>query len=288
MSGPRPHPERTRPGRPGFWGVAERLFLSLGMALLTIYGAARAESWLVQTYAEWSFEQARNPANWECCASVLPPFRPGLDDGTRDSPMLARPGVPAGMNPDSPTASSPPVDGPPVPPAKVPEARPALALGRLQIPAIRLSAMVLDGDDPWSLNGAIGHIAGTAYPGEPGNLALAGHRDSFFRDLRKVAIGDTVIFTTLRGNFEYCVDEIKIVDPTCAWVLAPSSQPTLTLVTCFPFDYVGTAPRRFIVRARLLSRDDHGTEARLVESERRGNVWPGDHLPAKRRVSGTR
>ena len=286
MSGQNRKAARGRRSRSRFWAVAEWCSLSAGVVLLTIFGAARARSWLVQAYAEWSFEQALRlePAPWANHDSAPPPARSGLGPGIRDSSAGIGPGTAAGTNSDGSAASSLPGDGIPTRPATTPKAGSTATIGRLQIPAIRLSAMVLDGDDSWSLNGAIGHVTGTAYPGEPGNSALAGHRDSFFRNLRKITVGDTVIFTSLRGNFEYCVDEVKIVGPASTWVLAPSRQPTLTLVTCFPFDYIGPAPRRFIVRARLLARSGRGGEGRGVEAGVEGSDWRGGPEPAANRA----
>jgi sortase A len=95
----------------------------------------------------------------------------------------------------------------------------------------------------------VGHLPDTPLPWEEGNSALAAHRDTFFRPLTDVTIGDPIRLTTPRGGFEYRVGEILIVEPGDVWVLEASDRPTLTLITCYPFTYVGLAPRRFVVRA---------------------------------------
>lgn len=123
-------------------------------------------------------------------------------------------------------------------------------IGEIQIPRLRLKAMVVQGDSPGILRRAIGHIAETALPGESGNVALAGHRDSFFRPLRNIRLGDAITFKTLDGDFRYQVESTEVVSPSDIQVLQASSGRTLTLITCFPFDYVGSAPNRFVVHAR--------------------------------------
>src|SRR5205814_8666088 len=108
-----------------------------------------------------------------------------------------------------------------------------------------------EGVDTWTLRRAVGHIPGTALPGERGNAGFAAHRDTFFGPLKAVRSGDEVIVTTAGGQYRYAVTGTRIVDPEDVSVLAPTPDTTLTLVTCYPFDYVGSAPQRFIVRATL-------------------------------------
>ena len=129
-------------------------------------------------------------------------------------------------------------------------AEPADALGLLHIPDAAVSVMLLEGTDELTLNRAVGHIEGTALPGRGGNVGIAGHRDSFFRGLRHLEAGDDLSLTTLGGVAHYEVTELQIVEPTAVEVLAPTELETLTLVTCYPFYYVGDAPQRFIVRAQ--------------------------------------
>ena len=125
-------------------------------------------------------------------------------------------------------------------------------IGRLEIPRLGLSALVVEGTDSRTLRRAVGHVPLTSLPGEPGNVALAGHRDSFFQHLRQVYLGDRVRLTTPDGTFEYRVESKFIVRPEQTGVLSPSDGRTLTLITCYPFKYVGSAPERYIVRARQL------------------------------------
>jgi sortase A len=124
-------------------------------------------------------------------------------------------------------------------------------LGVLRISAINLEVPVLEGTDDLTLNRAVGHIEGTAAPGADGNVGIAGHRDGFFRGLKDIHVGDIMDFFTPTGNSRYVVDQIVIVPPDDVSVLAPRSRPTLTLVTCYPFYFVGSAPLRYIVRATI-------------------------------------
>jgi sortase A len=126
-------------------------------------------------------------------------------------------------------------------------------LGRIEIRAIGLSAMIMEGTDPRTLRRAVGHIPGTPLPGQSGNVALAGHRDTFFRALRNVHDGDEITLQVRSGLYRYRVDSITVVDPDDTRVLNDSDGEVLTLVTCYPFSYLGTAPKRFIVRAHQLT-----------------------------------
>jgi len=123
------------------------------------------------------------------------------------------------------------------------------AIGEMKVPRLGLNAIFVQGDSPKILRGAVGHIAETALPGERGNVVLTAHRDTFFRPLRNIRPGDAIEIKTPEGEFAYQVDWTEIVSPYDVEVLRPSSQNTLTLVTCFPFYYVGPAPNRYIVRA---------------------------------------
>jgi sortase A len=123
-------------------------------------------------------------------------------------------------------------------------------LGRIEISTIGLAAMMMEGIDEVTLRRAVGHIPGTPLPGQQGNVALAGHRDTFFRGLRKIRVNDEITLTTLSGSYRYRVDLTKVVEPEETEVLDNEDDDILTLVTCYPFNYVGSAPRRFIVRAQ--------------------------------------
>lgn len=127
-------------------------------------------------------------------------------------------------------------------------------IGRLEIPRLGVSAIVAEGQEEATLRRAVGHIPGTALPGEGGNVGLAGHRDTFFRPLRHVRTGDHVRLTTIEGAFDYVVESVRVVDPDRLDVLArPARGEALTLVTCYPFEFVGRAPRRYVVRAQRQS-----------------------------------
>ena len=122
-------------------------------------------------------------------------------------------------------------------------------IGRLEIPRVNLSVMVVNGDDEATLGVAAGHLPDTPLPWELGNSAVAGHRDSFFRPLSKIRLHDEMTLTTPHGEFHYAVSSVRIVEPNDLSVLAQNGRSSLTLVTCYPFSYVGRAPKRFIVRA---------------------------------------
>ena len=132
-------------------------------------------------------------------------------------------------------------------------------IGRIKIPRIDVSALVLHGVGSRTLRRGVGHIPGTALPTVEGNVGLAGHRDSFFRGLKDIRKNDTIELTTLEGTFEYEVEWIKIVRPKDTHVLEGEGGAELTLVTCYPFYYVGSAPKRYIVRARRVG--EPGDEA---------------------------
>jgi len=124
------------------------------------------------------------------------------------------------------------------------------AIGTIQIPRLGLTAVVAEGDSPSVLRRAVGHVADTALPGERGNVVLAGHRDTFFRPLKRVRIGDVITLTTHHGDVEYLVESTTVVGPSDVQVLEATDHNALTLITCFPFSFIGAAPDRFIVRGR--------------------------------------
>jgi sortase A len=136
---------------------------------------------------------------------------------------------------------------------KAPKLAMGSLLGELEIPRIGLFVLVVEGDSASILRRAAGHIQGTSLPGWPGNVAIAAHRDTFFHALSGIRNRDVVTLSTPAGSYRYEVQSIKVVGPNDIEVLADSSEPTLTLITCYPFYYVGPAPKRFIVRARQLS-----------------------------------
>jgi sortase A len=125
-------------------------------------------------------------------------------------------------------------------------------VGMIEIPAVGLATRVLEGSNASTLRLAVGHIPGTALPGPTGNVGLAGHRDTFFRSLRRIKVGDEIRLTTSAGTFKYRVISLRVVLPDAIEVLKDTKLPTLTLVTCYPFDFSGTAPQRLIVHAEMV------------------------------------
>ena len=122
-------------------------------------------------------------------------------------------------------------------------------LGRVEIARLGVRAIVREGVDDGTLRVAVGHIPGTARPGEPGNVGLAGHRDTFFRALRNVRKGDVLTLTTLAGTETFRVASLSVVEPGRTELLRTTRGNAVTLVTCFPFDWIGAAPKRYVVEA---------------------------------------
>ncbi len=200
------------------------LFLAFAVACLGLYGYAYFERVLYQSYESREFDRR--------------PDRSAPAVGASDGRI-----TPAGRTERSSRQS--------VPSSRLPSS--AALVGRLSVPRLRLSAMVREGIDRNTLDLAIGHIPATALPGQAGNVAVAGHRDTFFRGLKDLRTKDEIQFSTLSGDFKYIVESLLIVEPDNIGVLASSSENVLTLVTCYPFSYIGTAPKRFVVRARQVS-----------------------------------
>jgi len=124
------------------------------------------------------------------------------------------------------------------------------SIGEIQISRLGLRAIVVQGESAPVLRRGVGHLSDTALPGEVGNVVLAGHRDTFFRPLSGVRAGDSITLKTRDGEFEYLVESTSVVAPSAIQVLEPTGGRTLTLITCYPFSYIGAAPNRFIVHAR--------------------------------------
>lgn len=123
-------------------------------------------------------------------------------------------------------------------------------LGRIEIPRLGVAVAILEGTKSRILRLGVGHIQGTALPGESGNVGIAGHRDTYFRPLKDILTGDEIQVQTATGLSRYQVDWVRIVAPGDTEVLAPSAQSAITLVTCYPFHFIGPAPQRFVVHAR--------------------------------------
>ena len=149
--------------------------------------------------------------------------------------------------------------------------KPGETLAVLRIPTLHLEVPVLEGTDEVTLNRGVGRIAGTSLPGQSGNIGIAGHRDGFFRGLKDIRGGDAIELVTLSRTFVFVVDQIRITNPTDVSVLRPKAKRSLTLVTCYPFYFVGPAPNRYIVEASLKEHTQQDEEqqgrALLLEGE---------------------
>lgn len=220
---------KHRPKRSG-WDALERGVIIAGLVLLAFYAALRIHSMITFRAAlrELQQDNQAEPANSQKAEPTLLP-----SDSSHAAVGAAAPETE--MN---------------VPPATAgKQAGAALAL--LRIPALQMEVPVLEGTDVFTLNSGVGRIAGTALPGQPGNIGIAGHRDSYFHELKRISKGDTVQLVFKGHTDTYVVDTIEITSPEDVSVLQPSPQPELTLVTCWPFSFIGPAPRRFVVRASL-------------------------------------
>jgi sortase A len=143
----------------------------------------------------------------------------------------------------------------------LPAPAPGTWVARLEVPSVTLSTTVLEGTDEGTLRRGSGHIEDTPFPGQSGNIGIAGHRDTVFRPLRNIHSGDALNLTTADRVYHYKISKTLIVGPDDVYVLDPTAHPTLTLVTCYPFEFVGHAPRRFIVQAELVSDETRAGES---------------------------
>jgi sortase A len=145
-------------------------------------------------------------------------------------------------------------------------AAPGSLVGMLDVPRLRMSLPVIEGDDDRTLKASVGHLPDTPMPWQSGNSAMAGHRDGLFRPLKGVAVGDEITFRTTTDAIRYRVSATSIVEPDDVSVLAPRGRDTLTLITCYPFSFVGAAPQRFIVHAERVSPAPATVATRLPSS----------------------
>jgi sortase A len=262
-------------GKAKWLRLCERICLFAGLLALSFYGLARLYTYTYQKYTSYSFnEQLQNRT-----PSAMGFIKSFLQKGTKSENKAAQAEKLAPPNQEPPESSqklpNPSGNGqellrqriyaPEVVPngsswdpsrlhkfMKSSDPAPGSVIGRFEIPSLDLSVMLLQGDDDWTLNRAVGHIAGTGLPGQPGNMGIAGHRDGFFRCLKDIKQNSDITLTTLNGRFTYRVTGVNIVKPKDIKVLAATKNPTLTLVTCYPFTYVGDAPDRYIVSAELI------------------------------------
>ncbi len=228
VSGPAP--------RTGWLRLAERVAWVAGVSLLLLYAAIRYQGAAGSRRELQRFREARTAAS---APSPAPPPPTAVSQAAGF--LSAGPASPPDVSLWSPErirawreslkAAAPP------------------PLAVLRIPKIGLEVSVLEGTDEEILNRAVGHIEDTPFPGEPGNCGVAGHRDGFFRGLKDIARGDILEVETLKSTETYVIEQISIVSPEDVSVLDPTPGSVLTLVTCYPFYFVGSAPQRYIVRA---------------------------------------
>jgi len=201
---------------------SQYVFFTIGFLAVSYVSLSLLESSLFQAYQSWQFERATKSLQTPTGGAdfrpqTLPVDREGGNDLRVANPVIVRPASPA--------------------------------LGQIEISSIGLTAMILEGTDDSTLRRAVGHIPGTPLPGRSGNVAIAGHRDTFFRPLRNIRKDDDIKLSTLNGSCLYRVDSTRVVEPEDIQVLEASDEAILTLVTCYPFNFVGSSPKRFIVRA---------------------------------------
>ena len=223
------------------WSVLERLLLAAGVVLLTLCAAALLHRAISSRFALWQFDRAKAAVQARFGTSQSKTEQ-GVDVSLwsekrilayRDS-LISKTDVP---------------------------------LGVLEIDKLRIRVPIYDGTDDLTLNRGVGRIIGTARLGETGNTGIAGHRDGFFRGLKDISMGDEIDLTTTTAKVIYIVDQIEIVSPADVRVLQPRPAPSITLVTCFPFYFVGDAPKRFVVHASLAS--SHVTNKQSSSSSNR-------------------
>jgi sortase A len=219
-----------------WWKVArwiERIALTGGLGLLAIVGVSRFERAVVSQAALKAFSDGNYSASFTAEGPEAVESLPG-EQVRRPAEEVA----PAQIKEISTGSGTP--------------------LAVLEIPKIHLEVPVFNGTDDLTLNHAVGRIAGTARLGESGNIGIAGHRDTFFRGLKDVRKGDVIELKTREGKDRYIVDEIQIVTPDNVGVLRPRPNPSVTLVTCYPFYFVGSAPQRYVVMASLIGEQRSG------------------------------
>jgi sortase A len=236
-----------RPARePPLWiwmlGGVEWLFLLFGLAAIDLFIWLNTSSMVYEAYEDWAFDQ-------DLRGLAPSPMRFTGEEirllFVRERTPWKAPGPAAPLPSHAPSAQARSADA--MPPAG------SATIGRLEIPNLHLTVMVQEGADAGTLRRAVGHIPCTALPGRRGNVGLAGHRDTFFRRLREIHVNDAIELQTKNCTYRYLVESMKIVGPRDVHVLASTGSESLTLVTCYPFYYVGSAPKRFIVHAALKS-----------------------------------
>jgi len=225
----------------------ERLLLLVGVLLIVIYVAAHIHRTILLRAELRRFQDSQSRQPGRIATDFSPAVEAQSDFGTWSEKRILAYEHSLGQRIDPPLAV-------------------------LRISKVHLEVPVLEGTDELILNRGVGHILGTVRPGEDGNIGIAGHRDGFFRVLKDVRPGDTVELSTSSRTDTYIVDQTVIVHPDDASVLQPRSTASLTLVTCYPFYFLGSAPERYIVQASMVDRDRLNLQAK---SERGHTITVG-------------
>jgi sortase A len=222
----------------------------IGVSLLGVALAASFPRWQYQAEQDRLFAQTAvtSPLAPRVESASAPPLREA-SDGEASSAAVELDAVSAEtLNPEPHLEALSNAKSATTPPEHPVALDPDL-FGRIEIPRLGLKAIVREGEDDDTLSRAVGYLPGTARPGEGGNTALAGHRDTFFRALNGIEVADRIRLVTGEETYEYRVDSIRVVQPTEVNVLDSTGTEELTLVTCYPFRFIGPAPSRFIVKA---------------------------------------
>jgi LPXTG-site transpeptidase (sortase) family protein len=233
----------------------ERALLVLGLSCLGWYGLAAADAAYKEREARAAIEHVLTAANSDrvqaptADATAKAPEPEPVEELRPDLAIEPTPKV-TPKSDDTPSAAS--ASESPVPVRRRELTFGSNVVGLLEIPRLRFSTPVLEGDDGATLRGAAGHLPDTPQPWEEGNSAIAAHRDGIFRPLRNIRIGDELRVQTPHGEIRYKVSDTHIVLPTDLSVLDSKTPHMLTLITCYPFNYIGAAPKRFIVHAERI------------------------------------
>jgi sortase A len=211
-----------------------------GLALLAVAFEATFERWTYQAQQERALFQ-RGPA----VAAVTRQRSPSVEADRAAAEAIAT--AVHATEPDHDVVM--PFKAPPLQARAQESASDPAAMGRLEIPRLGVAAIVADGSDDATLARAVGRVLGSALPGQRGNMVLAGHRDTFFRPLREIEVNDRIRFVAPSDTYEYRVSSMRVVEPEETSVLASKGAEELTLVTCYPFNFIGPAPERFVVVA---------------------------------------
>jgi sortase A len=236
---------------------AERFLLLAGIAMLGVWAWSEARVLVWQDWGNWAIDRGLHQQSATTADYLTAKKDQVLDQVNKW----------LGRSASSDSAASSEMPSVTVPRSSV--SRPSIdhngLVGRLSIPRLNIAAAVREGAEEDTLAIALGHIPYTALPGQKGNVGIAGHRDKLFRGLRDIRKDDVIEFETLQGKYVYEVESLQIVKPTDVTVLKAGASSELTLVTCYPFNYVGPAPKRFIVKARQLPSNSPAQELQKAE-----------------------